>query len=85
MNVPLDGVSMKIRSWIEPKINPLLSICLAISDNISLQDNWPSVDIPKEFKVDLIPSSSIRRLELEETLIKQKCYERKVFAKKKEK
>ena len=56
LRVPENGVSVEIGGGIEPKIELLLSVSLALAEDISVKDIRITTQIPQELKVNLIPS-----------------------------
>ena len=45
---------MEVSSWVEPEVELLLSISLALAEHISVEDIWITTEVPQEFKVDFI-------------------------------
>ena len=54
MMVPEYGVSVIICSWVEPKVDPLLSITLSMCIHIRLDCVRLPAPIPQELKIQLI-------------------------------
>ena len=45
---------MEIGSWVEPEVELLLSVSLALAEHISVEDIGVPTEVPQEFKVDFI-------------------------------
>ena len=45
---------MEIGSWVEPEVELLLSVSLALAEHISVKNVWITTEIPQEFKIYLI-------------------------------
>jgi len=55
LGIPKDGISVKISSWIKPEIELLLSVALALAEDISVKDVRIATEIPQELEVYLVP------------------------------
>jgi hypothetical protein len=53
--IPKDGISVKISSWIKPEIELLLSVALALAEDIGVKDVRIATQIPQELEVYLVP------------------------------
>ena len=56
MRIPKKGISVKICSRVEPKIELLLSVAFALAEHIGVKNVRITTQVSKEFKVYLIPS-----------------------------
>jgi hypothetical protein len=57
--VPIDRVVVEICSWVEPKVDPLLSVTNTMGVHIGLKYVRLSSNVSQELKVELIVSGTI--------------------------
>jgi hypothetical protein len=55
LGIPKDGISVKISSWIKPEIKLLLSVALALAEDIGVNDVRIATQISQELEVYLVP------------------------------
>lgn len=51
---------MEICSWVEPQVDPLLSVPVPVGEDVSLESNRLPFLVPQELKVQLIMVAGIR-------------------------
>lgn len=56
LRIPKNWVSVEISRWVKPEVELLLSVSLALAEDISVKDIRITTQIPQELKVNLIPS-----------------------------
>ena len=54
LGIPEDGIGMEISSWVEPEVELLLSVSLALAEYVSVKNVWITTEISQEFKVDFV-------------------------------
>jgi hypothetical protein len=55
LGIPKNGIGVKICSWVKPEIELLLSVALALAEDIGVKDVRIATQIPQELEVYLVP------------------------------
>lgn len=63
--VPEDGISVIVCSRVEPKVNSLLTITLAMSVHVGLHRVWLPAPVPQELEVQLVADGVGVRVQLQ--------------------
>jgi hypothetical protein len=58
LGIPKNGIGVKISSWVKPEIELLLSVALALAEDIGVKDVRIATQIPQELEVYLVPCRS---------------------------